>query len=177
MSVENQSSYKKILVIATRCIIIHNDKILLVADQDRGNDEFWYLPGGWIDGLEYVYDAAEREVYEETGLKVVAKKIVKISQSLYDDRGRHNNLVNKFQLYIYCSLLDDQDISEKTLDKWVDSDNALVSKRRFFSFEQISNGEIKVPENFKQIDFKNIKNQEDIFLGLLDPKNLKNQDF
>ena len=46
-------------------IIIKSGHILLIKRKDTGN---WALPGGFIDGRETVFEAAVREVAEETGI-------------------------------------------------------------------------------------------------------------
>jgi 8-oxo-dGTP pyrophosphatase MutT (NUDIX family) len=55
-------------------ILIHERKVLLVKHKKLG---IWLNPGGHIEGAELPHQAAEREFFEETGVKVVA----------YDPRG------------------------------------------------------------------------------------------
>lgn len=47
--------------------VVHENKLLLLK-QDRS--PFWLLPGGHIEDNELPYEAAVREVFEETGLNV-----------------------------------------------------------------------------------------------------------
>lgn len=49
------------------CAVIHNGQLLLSR---RGDLNVWALPGGRLDADERLSEAAAREVYEETGLKV-----------------------------------------------------------------------------------------------------------
>ncbi len=53
-------------------VIIKGSKILLIHRIKEGV-EYWLLPGGGIEDGETSEQAAEREVMEEVGLKVVAK--------------------------------------------------------------------------------------------------------
>jgi ADP-ribose pyrophosphatase YjhB (NUDIX family) len=49
------------------------EKILLTKRTDNGR---WCLPGGLLESGESVAEACEREVWEETGLKVRTKRLV-----------------------------------------------------------------------------------------------------
>ena len=49
--------------------LVHEDKILLIKHKKLG---FWLPPGGHLDEDELPHQAAEREFWEETGLKVKA---------------------------------------------------------------------------------------------------------
>jgi len=59
--------------IRTRVIVVRESKMLLHApcgDQMGGRDSYRVLPGGGLEPNESLYECAEREVYEETGLRV-----------------------------------------------------------------------------------------------------------
>lgn len=55
--------------ITSRAIITKGDEILLIHRRKNG-EEYFVLPGGGIEDTETPEEAMEREVYEETGLKV-----------------------------------------------------------------------------------------------------------
>lgn len=59
-------------------MLIHEDKVLLVKHKKLG---FWLNPGGHIEEDEIPHVAAEREFWEETGIKVKAVDIRGIMQS------------------------------------------------------------------------------------------------
>ncbi len=44
--------------------------------QKRADNGWWGLPGGWVDPGESVEQGAVREVWEETGLRVLVKRLV-----------------------------------------------------------------------------------------------------
>ena len=76
----NESGYQT-PKLDTRAVIFEHDKILLVQE----NNGFWSLPGGWVDLFESIKSNTEKEVKEEAGLDVEAKKIIAIQ-----DRDKHN---------------------------------------------------------------------------------------
>jgi len=60
-----------------------NDKILMVKELSGG---LWPLPGGWADIHETPGENIEREVFEESGFKVKAKRLLAVY-----DRSRHEH--------------------------------------------------------------------------------------
>ena len=83
----------------TRAVIIKDNKILLVHE----NDGTWSLPGGWVDVLESIKSNTIKEVKEETGLDVFAKKIIAVQ-----DRNKHNKPVYAYgvcKIFVLCELL------------------------------------------------------------------------
>ena len=56
--------------IETRAAVFRDGKILLVQEKDG----LWALPGGWCDVLESVRSNTEKEVREEAGLDVRARR-------------------------------------------------------------------------------------------------------
>jgi len=59
-------------------MLIQDGKVLLVKHKKLG---FWLNPGGHIDEDELPHKAAEREFWEETGIKVKTINIVKLIKS------------------------------------------------------------------------------------------------
>ena len=70
--------------IATDCVIIKGNGVLLIK---RGHEPFkdmWALPGGFMEDDESAEEACLRETKEETGLDVRIKKLV----GVYSEPGR-----------------------------------------------------------------------------------------
>lgn len=63
--------------ISAGALVEHDERLLLVHHLLPGKYDFWVAPGGGVKGEESYEEAAAREVWEETGLKV------KIGQLLY----------------------------------------------------------------------------------------------
>ena len=84
----------------TRAVIFKDNKILLVHE----NNGTWSLPGGWVDVLESVKSNTIKEVKEETGLNVLAKKIIAIQ-----DRNKHNKPIYAYgvcKIFVLCDIID-----------------------------------------------------------------------
>lgn len=74
----------------TRAAVFINDKILLVHE----NNGTWSLPGGWFDVDQSAASNTEKEVREETGFVVTAKKLIAVQD------WRKHNVTN----YVYGVL-------------------------------------------------------------------------
>ena len=84
-----------------RAAVFDGDAILLVKEADDGG---WSLPGGWADVGESPAEAAEREVYEESGYRVKASRLL----AAYD-RDRHGHPPIPYHVYklvFLCEVLD-----------------------------------------------------------------------
>lgn len=82
-----------------RGVVIQDGKILLVNELSDGG---WTLPGGFVDVNESPSTAVEREVCEESGYTVKARRLL----ALYD-RNKHGHppyLFHIYKIYILCDL-------------------------------------------------------------------------
>ena len=85
--------------IDTRAAVFKDGKILLVHEKNGT----WSLPGGWCDVLESVRSNTEKEVREEAGLDVRARRIIAAQ-----DRNRHNRpryAYGIIKFFVECELL------------------------------------------------------------------------
>eukprot|EP01038_Epipyxis_sp_PR26KG_P012498 gene12498-16766_t len=112
------------------CVVIHNDKILLVQEKNgplKGTG-VWKLPTGLCDLGEDITAAAVREVYEETGVRAEFDRILCFRQL-------HNSLFGKSDLFFVCVLkpvtceLNPQE-SEILKCEWLDPD--MLFEQPFF---------------------------------------------
>ncbi len=76
----NESGYQT-PKIDTRAAVFENHKILMVQE----NNEKWTLPGGWCDVDQSIASNTEKEVFEETGYRVLSKKLIAVQ-----DWRKHN---------------------------------------------------------------------------------------
>ncbi|KAI0126834.1 nudix domain-containing protein [Xylariales sp. AK1849] len=61
----------------------------------------WAVPGGHLEFGESFFACAERETLEETGLEVTAKKLVSVTNDVFEDLGKHY-----ITLFVACERID-----------------------------------------------------------------------
>jgi ADP-ribose pyrophosphatase YjhB (NUDIX family) len=83
-----------------RGVVFRDDRILLVKEAQDG---LWTLPGGWADPNESPSESVTREVYEESGFKTRAVKLVAVF-----DRAKHAHVplhaFHVYKLFIRCEI-------------------------------------------------------------------------
>ncbi len=82
----------------TRAAIFNDNKILLVKEKNCGT---WSLFGGWVNVNESIKSNTIKEVKEESGLDVVANRIIAIQ-----DRNKHNKPKHAYgvcKVFVLCS--------------------------------------------------------------------------
>lgn len=104
----------------TRAAIFKEEKILLVLERNGK----WSLPGGWVDVLESIESNTIKEVKEESGLDVIAKRVIAIQ-----DRNKHNK-----PLYAYgiCKVFVECEITGGEF-----KENIETLEIRYFSLEDL----------------------------------------
>lgn len=134
----------------TRAVIFKDNKILLVHE----NNGTWSLPGGWVDVLESVKSNTIKEVKEETGLNVLAKKIIAIQ-----DRNKHNK---PRYAYGVCKIFVLCDVIGGHFEK-----NVETTEIKYFSMDSLpilaeeKNNKEQIEMCFKAINDKNWQVQFD----------------
>jgi ADP-ribose pyrophosphatase YjhB (NUDIX family) len=83
-----------------RGAVVREGRILLVQERADGK---WCMPGGWADIDETPSAMVAREVREESGLTVVARKVV----GVYDANriGEPRNFFHAYKVVFLCELL------------------------------------------------------------------------
>lgn len=106
--------------IDTRAAIFEDGKILLV----RENNGTWSLPGGWCDVNVSVRENTIKEVKEESGLDVVADRIIAVQ-----DRAKHNLPLYAYgvcKIFVQCSVIGGEF-----------AENIETTEYRYFSEEEL----------------------------------------
>jgi len=87
-----------------RGVVFRDDALLLVKERSDGR---WSLPGGWADVGESLSDNVVREIYEESGFRTQAVKLLAVyDRSLHDytPPSRHHI----YKCFFRCELLGGQ---------------------------------------------------------------------
>jgi ADP-ribose pyrophosphatase YjhB (NUDIX family) len=88
-------------VLDARAFVVHEGKVLLVRE---ATDLKWSLPGGWVEVNESLRESVEREVWEESGLRCRARRLLAVW-----DRDRHGHTplaVHCYKLVVYCEVVE-----------------------------------------------------------------------
>lgn len=96
--------------IDVRGAIIRENKILLIQEKADGK---WAMPGGWADLGDAPASVAEREVWEESGYRVKAEKVVAVIDA---NRIKPMEFYHAFKIIFLCKLIGGEpQISHETL--------------------------------------------------------------
>lgn len=132
-------------------------KILLVKNRDQ---DYWYPPGGgWDYDKENIVECAEREVYEETGLRVKIRRLLYV-QEFHDMKDSIS-----FETVWLAKPINQTRLDELHVDHDIDG---KVEKARWFSKDEMK--EVKVfPKRLQTTFWENLENflqGEDPFIGI-----------
>ena len=82
-----------------RGAVFRDDRLLLVRERMDGG---WTMPGGWADVGDVPSESVEREVWEEAGFRVKARKVV----GVYDaNRTGPLEVFHAFKIVFFCDLI------------------------------------------------------------------------
>ena len=85
--------------IDVRGAVIHEGKILLIQERADGR---WAMPGGWADLGNAPASVAEREVWEESGYRVRAEKVVAVLDA---NRIQPMEFYHAYKIIFLCRLV------------------------------------------------------------------------
>lgn len=107
--------------IGIQCIVLSNEKVLMGQRLGIFGNGSWGFPGGRLERDETIFQAALRELYEETGLTALELRVIALS-----DPTKENNY------YLQIGVL---------VEHWVGEPQILepekCSKLEFFSIENL----------------------------------------
>ncbi|MEM1644410.1 MAG: NUDIX hydrolase [Ignisphaera sp.] len=99
--------YPKYVITAVGAILIHNGRILLIKRGSEPGRGLWSIPGGAIEVGESVFNAARRELREETGIDAKPLGIIDVVNLIVRDRDSKP----KYHYVILGILFDERTIS------------------------------------------------------------------
>lgn len=124
--------------IDSRAVVQKGDKILFVQEKDDG---LWSLPGGWVEVGERPKESIEKEVLEESGYVVEAKKLI----GVYDKDREHKNPFSPFHVLSLFFLCELKEFTPR------DVDNFEINRVGFFGISNMP------PISTNRISIKHIK--------------------
>ena len=82
----SERKYPLFSIAAVRAVLIKGNKILLVKRRNPPGKDKWCVPGGVVKAGEKIYEAAKRELLEETGLVAEPLGVIMILNDIVRDR-------------------------------------------------------------------------------------------
>ncbi len=142
----NESGYQTAKV-DVRGAVFKDDKILLVREK---SDKCWSMPGGWADYNLSIKENVIKELKEETGLNVEAKKLIAVL-----DKNKHHTKLSPYGIYkafVHCDVI--SGVFEENIEI-IESGYFDIDELPELSLDRITKSQIKMC-------FESVKNNIDI---------------
>ncbi len=139
---------KRPIRLATRAVLLHQNRLLMVNAFPGNGSDLWCAPGGGAEPGQSLPDNLSRELYEETGLQIVVGAPCLINEFHNPDDAFH-----QVEIFFRCTLA-----SGKLDDRWLDPEN-IVTKRRFFTRSEMSRIRFK-PDSLPRVAWGGISMQD-----------------
>ena len=121
-----------------RAVVFRNNSELLMV-QEKMDENKWTIPGGWADVGYSPFEVAEKEAWEETGLKVKAKRLLGVF-----DKSRHEHPHQPWYVYKFFVLCEESggELLQQTIEtseaSWIKFSDVLelpLSRYRVTKFQ------------------------------------------
>ena len=127
--------------LATRAVLLHENRLLLVNAFPGDRSDLWCAPGGGAEPGASLPDNLRREVHEETGLDIRVEAPCLINEFHDPDSGYH-----QVDLFFRCTL-----VAGTLRDDWEDPEK-VVTRRRFVTRAEMEGLRVK-PDSLPRIAF------------------------
>lgn len=125
--------------LATRAVILHENRLLLVNAYADPGSTLWCAPGGGVEAGASLPDNLAREVHEETGLRVRVGVPCLMNEFHDPARGFH-----QVELFFRCTITDGV-----LTESWADPEG-IVTRRRFFTQAEVAGLRLK-PDSLARV--------------------------
>ena len=98
--------------VSARALIIRGDEILI---NKFGDGVYYNIPGGGIEKDENARSAVEREIFEETGLRVNAKELVFTLESVPHDKQAGENSEHCMSVFFRCEFVNEATVQTSSM--------------------------------------------------------------
>lgn len=113
--------------IATRALILHENRLLLVNAYRGNRSNLWCAPGGGVNAGSSLPENLKREIHEETGLEITVGPVVLVNE-FHDPQSGFHQIEVYFRGFIQSGEID---------PNWKDPEG-IVTQRRFFTREELA---------------------------------------
>ncbi len=127
--------------LATRAVIIQDKRLLLVNAFPGQQSDLWCAPGGGAEVGASLPENLQREVYEETGLRIRVGPPCLVNEFHEPTTGFH-----QVEIFFRCTITEGE-----LSDEWQDPE-AVVNRRRFVTEDEITGLRIK-PDSLAHVAF------------------------
>ena len=81
--------YPRFPVVAASAVVLREGQILMIRRSNEPNKGMWSIPGGRVELGETVYEAVQREVFEECNIEIEILRLLNVGDNIIqDDEGR-----------------------------------------------------------------------------------------
>lgn len=127
--------------LATRAIILHEDRLLLVNAYPGGQSDLWCAPGGGVEPGQSLPENLRREVAEECGLTIEVGALALVNE-FHDPKSGFHQVDLFFRARVTGGRID---------PAWIDP-AGVVTKRRFFRRDELAQIRLK-PDSLPEVAF------------------------
>ncbi len=127
--------------LATRAVIVHENRLLLVNAYADADSTLWCAPGGGVVAGQSLPENLMREVHEETGLQIRVGAPCLINEFHSPETGFH-----QVEVFFRCTL-----ISGTLSDAWQDPED-IVTRRRWVTRDDMAGLRFK-PDSLADVAF------------------------
>ena len=118
--------------LATRALILHQDRLLLVNAFPGGRSDLWCAPGGGVESGASLPANLAREVHEDCGLTISIGAVALVNE-FHDPRTGFHQVDIFFRCTITAGAIN---------ASWRDPEG-VVTQRRFFSRADLEQGRVR----------------------------------
>ncbi len=127
--------------VAVGAVVVHDEKVLLVQRGRAPAQGLWAIPGGSVNLGETLQAAAEREVLEETGLRIRAGKIIYAFDAIQHD--------NDGRIQFHYVILDLEAEAVEPIHPLAPADDARDA--RWFSLPELNADDLPISETTRAL--------------------------
>ena len=128
--------------LAVRAVLVHQDRLLLVNAYPDGQSDLMCAPGGGVMPGTSLIENLSREVFEETGLRIIVMAPCLVNEFHDPSTGYH-----QVDIYFRCQVTGSASIDPA----WTDAEN-VVTERRWVSAEEMKQVRFK-PDSLADVAF------------------------